>query len=60
MAKTKKSVKKRFRTTKKGKLLRRVTGQSHFRSKKSGDRIRKGRKKVETSKEEAKKIKEIA
>lgn len=57
--KTKKSVAKRFKITKGGKVLRRLTGQDHYRAKKKGKRIRAGRKWVEVSKAEAKKIKKL-
>lgn len=57
--KTRKSVLKRFKFTKNGKILRRATGQDHLRAKKSGNRIRKGRKWVPVSKWEAKKIKQF-
>ena len=57
--KTRKSFKKRFKITKTGKVLRRATGQNHFRAKKSGNKIRKGRKWVEVSKTETKNIKKL-
>jgi len=44
MAKTRKSIKKRFKITKTGKVLRKSAGQNHYRGKKSGKRIRKIRK----------------
>jgi ribosomal protein L35 len=56
-AKTRKSLLKRFKITKNGKILRRAVGQDHYRSKKSGASIRKKRKWVELSKTEAKAIK---
>jgi len=55
--KTRKSFKKRFKITKTGKVLRRATGQDHFRAKKSGKKIQKSRKWVKVSKTEAKIIK---
>jgi large subunit ribosomal protein L35 len=55
--KTKKALVKRFKITKNGKILRRATGQNHYRSKKSGEQRRKGRKWVALSKKEAQKIK---
>lgn len=58
-AKTRKSIKKRFKLTKAGKVLRRVVGQDHYRAKKSGNKKRKTRKWVEVSPEEAKKIKKL-
>lgn len=57
--KTRKSILKRFRITKTGKILRRPTGLNHYRAKKSGKKIRKSRKLVEVSKWEAKKIKKL-
>jgi len=54
-----KSVLKRFKITKTGKVLRRATGLDHYRAKKPGKKIRKSRKWVEVSKEEAKKIKKL-
>ncbi|OGZ68130.1 MAG: 50S ribosomal protein L35 [Candidatus Staskawiczbacteria bacterium RIFCSPHIGHO2_02_FULL_34_9] len=55
--KTKKSLTKRFKITKNGKILRRLAGQNHYRSKKTGERKRKGRKWVTVSKSEVKRIK---
>ena len=57
--KMRKSVKKRFKLTRTGKLLRRPTGLDHYRAKKSGKKVRQGRKWVEVSKSEAKRIKRI-
>ncbi len=57
--KTRKSISKRFKITKTGKVLRRPSGQDHFRAKKSGNQIRKSRKWVEVSKPLAKKIKKL-
>jgi large subunit ribosomal protein L35 len=57
--KTRKSITKRFKITKTGKIMRRPTGQNHFRGKKSGDKIRSKRKWIELSKTEAKKIKKL-
>ncbi len=57
--KTRKSVLKRFKITRTGKILRRRTGLDHYRAKKSGKRIRAGRKWVEVSKCEVKKIKKL-
>ncbi|MEK7123364.1 MAG: bL35 family ribosomal protein [Patescibacteria group bacterium] len=42
--KTKKSILKRFKITKNGKILHRAKGQNHFRGKKTGKAIRKKRK----------------
>ena len=55
--KTRKSIKKRFKITKTGKVLRRKPGQAHYRAKKSGEEKRKGKKWVEVTGKEAKKIK---
>ncbi len=57
--KTRKSLKKRFKITKSGKVLRRPSGQDHFRAKKSGKKIRELRKLVPLSKPLAKKIKKL-
>ncbi|PIR89722.1 50S ribosomal protein L35 [bacterium (Candidatus Gribaldobacteria) CG07_land_8_20_14_0_80_33_18] len=54
-----KSVLKRFKITKRGKVLRRLTGQDHYRAKKSGKKIRQLRKWVEVPKFLAKKIKKL-
>ena len=59
MGKTRKSIAKRFKITKTGKVLRRMTGQDHLQSKKTGQRKRAGRKWVTVSKPEAKKIKKL-
>ena len=55
--KTRKSIIKRFKITKTGKILHRPIGQDHFRAKKSGKKIRQSRKWVELSKVDSKKIK---
>jgi len=57
--KTRKSITKRFKITRTGKVLRRVIGQDHYRAKKSGKKKRASRKWVEVSKSEAKKIKKL-
>jgi len=57
--KTRKSITKRFKITKTGKILRRPTGQDHYRAKKSGKAVRRGRKWILVSRPEAKKIKRI-
>ena len=59
MNKTKKALTKRFKITKNGKILRRATGQNHYRSKKTGEAKRKGRKWVELSKGESKRLKKF-
>ncbi|MBU3964244.1 50S ribosomal protein L35 [Patescibacteria group bacterium] len=58
-AKTRKSLTKRFKLTKSGKILRKATGQNHFRSKKSGNQIQEKRKWVELPNSESKKIKKL-
>lgn len=57
--KTRKSISKRFKITKTGKVLRRPTGQDHYRAKKSGQKKRQTRKWVHVSKPLAKKIKKL-
>ena len=57
--KTKKALTKRFKVTKSGKILRRLSGQDHYRAKKTGQRRRKGRKWIQVSKSEVKKIKKF-
>ncbi len=57
--KTKKSIIKRFKFTKNGKILRRAPGQNHYRSRKSGNFKRKKRKWVPVDKSEVKKIKKL-
>lgn len=57
--KTRKSIQKRFRITKNGKVLRRKAGQDHNRMKMTGEAKRKGRKMVVLSSGEAKKIKQL-
>ena len=54
--KTRKSISKRFKITKNGKILRRATGQDHRRSMKTGEAIRKRRGWVLVSKAETKNI----
>ncbi len=57
--KTRKSITKRFKITKNGKVLRRAVGQDHLRSKKSGKFIRKTRKMVKVTGPLAKQIKKL-
>lgn len=54
-----KSILKRFKITKNGKILRRLSGQDHFLAKKSGERKRISKKWVTVSKPETKKIKKL-
>jgi len=57
--KKRKSILKRFKITKKGKILRRSVGQNHYRSKKSSKKKRLKRKWVPLSSWEMKKIKKL-
>jgi len=57
--KTRKSILKRFKITKNGKILRRLTGLDHYLAKKSGKKTRKSRKWVTVSVPETKKIKKL-
>ncbi len=57
--KTRKSLTKRFKITKTGKILKRPAGQNHFNAKKTGKKRRMDRKWVEVSKVDAKKIKKL-
>lgn len=57
--KTRKSISKRFKFTKTGKILRRPVGLDHYRAKKSGKKIRQSRKLVKVSKFEVKRIKQL-
>jgi large subunit ribosomal protein L35 len=54
-----KSIVKRFKITKTGKVLRKATGLDHYRAKKTGEEKRKSRKWVKVSKAESKKIKKL-
>ncbi|MEK7664003.1 MAG: 50S ribosomal protein L35 [Patescibacteria group bacterium] len=57
--KTKKALTKRFKITKNGKILRRLSGQDHYRAKKSGKARRKGRKWLPLSQSEVKRIRKF-
>jgi len=57
--KTRKSIKKRFKITKSGKILRRPTQLDHYLAKKSGKKTRQSRKLIKVSKSEVKKIKKL-
>ncbi|PIZ01155.1 50S ribosomal protein L35 [bacterium (Candidatus Gribaldobacteria) CG_4_10_14_0_8_um_filter_33_9] len=57
--KTRKSIIKRFKITKTGKILRRAIGQDHARAKKSGNKIRQMRKWIPLPKPLVKKIKKM-
>jgi len=57
--KTRKSITKRFKITKTGKVLRRATGLDHYRAKKSGKSVRQSRKWLVVSKSESRKIKRL-
>ncbi len=54
-----KSILKRFKITRTGKILRRPTGLDHSRAKKSGKFVRQSRKWVRVSPWETKKIKKL-
>jgi len=58
--KTRKALVKRFKITKNGKVMRRPTGQDHYRSKKTGKQIRQRRGMVGLSKPLAKRVKRMA
>jgi len=57
--KTRKSIAKRFKITKRGKVLRRLTGQDHYLAKRGSKKRRNTRKWIEVSRVEAKKIKKL-
>jgi large subunit ribosomal protein L35 len=57
MTKTRKSISKRFKVTKKGKLLKRTTGLNHFLAKKPSQKIRDNRKLDKLYQGEIKRIK---
>jgi len=57
--KTRKSLEKRFKITKTGKVLRRQCGQNHFRAKRSSKQKQQMKKWVHVSKGEAKIIKRL-
>jgi len=57
--KTRKSITKRFKITKNGKILRRLSGQDHLRQKMDGNHVRSSRKWVTLSPGEAKKIRKL-
>jgi len=54
-----KSIKKRLKITKTGKILRRQSGLNHYLAKKSGHSKRKKRKMVSLSRGEFKRIKKL-
>jgi len=59
MKKTRKSISKRFRITRRGKVMRRAIGLNHYLAKKSGKKTRQNRKWTEVPKVDAKKIKKL-
>ncbi len=59
MKKTRKSITKRFKITRTGKVLRRAVGTNHYLSKNDGKQTRQNRKWVELPKVDAKKIKSL-
>lgn len=56
---TRKSILKRFKITRTGKILRRPTGLDHYLAKKGSKKRRQAGKWVKVSKSEAKKIKQL-
>ncbi|MCH8048817.1 50S ribosomal protein L35 [Patescibacteria group bacterium] len=50
---------KRFKFTRSGKILRRIAGQDHYRTKKTGKQRRQARKLTTLSVPDAKKIKKL-
>ncbi|TSC56153.1 MAG: large subunit ribosomal protein L35 [Parcubacteria group bacterium Greene0714_21] len=58
--KTRKSITKRFKLTKRGKLLRRVAGHDHALAKKSSKSKRRMRRWIEVSPYEAKVIRKMS
>jgi large subunit ribosomal protein L35 len=58
-AKTRKSLSKRFKITKSGKVLRRAVGQDHLLSKKSSKKKRALKKLIEVEPSQAKKIRKL-
>jgi large subunit ribosomal protein L35 len=58
-AKTRKSLAKRFKITKSGKVLRRAVGQDHLLSKKSSKKKRALKKLIEVEPSQAKKIRKL-
>ena len=59
MKKTRKSVTKRFKVTKTGKVMRRAIGLNHYLSKNTGKKTRQNRRWIELPKVEARKIKKL-
>jgi large subunit ribosomal protein L35 len=57
--KTRKSLTKRFKVTKTGKVMRRAVGQDHLLSKQSSNKRRRLRKMVKMSEPEAKIIRKL-
>jgi large subunit ribosomal protein L35 len=57
--KTHKAIAKRFKVTKKGKVLKRYCGQDHFNSRDKGKITRKKRRDTEMSKSYTKTIKQL-
>jgi len=55
--KTRKSISKRFKLTRGGKVLRRLAGQMHYRAKLTGKKRREIRRLKRASKEMTKKVK---
>ncbi len=59
MKKTRKSVTKRFKITRTGKVMRRAIGLNHYLAKKSGKKTRQNRRWIELPQVEAKRVKKL-
>jgi len=59
MKKTRKSITKRFKITKTGKVMRRAIGLNHYLSKNTGKKTRQNRRWIELPNVEAKKVKKL-
>jgi len=57
--KPRKSILKRFKVTKTGKILRRATGQNHYRAKQTQKMKRSGRRWIPVSKPISKRLKKL-
>ncbi|MGB3988725.1 MAG: 50S ribosomal protein L35 [Minisyncoccales bacterium] len=59
MKKTRKSITKRFKITRTGKVMRRAVGINHYLSKNTGKKTRQNRRWIELSPADSKKIKSL-
>lgn len=57
--KTNRSAQKRFRKTKKGKVMRRYTSQDHFNAREKGKQKRRKRRKQAIAKQDTKNLKKL-